>query len=247
MRRRLSQHARSGAHRLLRRLGVDLVRYAPAHFANLRRMEILDRHGVTLVVDAGANVGNYARMLRADGYRGRILSIEPLSTAFAELSRSAADDERWVCRRVALGDAEGVAEINVAGNSWSSSLLPMSSRHARVAPESVYVATEEVELTTLDALLRPLVGDDDRIFLKLDLQGFELPALRGAHGRMQQVVGGEIELSYVPLYEGQALLAEVVTFLSASGLDLVSLEEVLAESQSGELLQVDGLFVRRSA
>jgi FkbM family methyltransferase len=247
MKRRLLQQTLPGARRLLHRLGVDLVRYSPARFWHLRRMEVIDKRGITLVVDAGANAGQYALGLRADGYRGRIVSIEPLEQAFSELRRAAEGDARWESRRVALGESEGSVEINVAGNSWSSSVLPIGERHLAVSPESAYSGREAVQMTTLDLLLRPLVRAGERIFLKLDLQGFELPALRGARELMKQVEAVETELSLVSLYDGQALLPELVTFLSRLGLDLVSLADVLTDPRTGQLLQADGLFVRRPA
>ena len=244
LKQRLGDQARWRTHRLLRRLGFDLVRYTPANFANLRRIDLLNRGGVTLVVDGGANVGEYARALRRRLSRQVSPDRAARRSFLPNRATSAAADERWLCRRVALGETEGNVEINVAGNLWSSSLLLMNSRLATAAPETAYVGKEQVEMITLDALLGPLISDEDRIFLKLDLQGSELPALRGARERLQRVVGVEVELSYVPLYEGQALLPEVVTFLGNAGLDLIALDEAFADRRSGELLQVDGLFTR---
>jgi len=210
-------------------------------------LQIIREHGVETVLDVGANAGPWRRALRADGYRGRLVSFEPLSDAFAALERLIASDPLWDCHRVALGDADGIATLGVAGNSWSSSLLPMEARHVKSAPGSAYERMEEVTVRRLDSLKADIVGPDDRLFIKLDVQGFELAALRGGEEVVRQAEALEVELSLVPLYTGQALLPEVVSFLHAAGLNLVGLEPSFADPASGDLLQVNGLFVRHLA
>ena len=94
-------------------------------FPTARRRKLMERLGINLVLDVGANNGGYASELRRSGYRGRIWSYEPLSEAFAELSKSAARDDLWKTVNCACGAKAGSARINVAKNSVSSSLLPM--------------------------------------------------------------------------------------------------------------------------
>ena len=122
------------ARQVLHRVDVDIVRYRKSTQAV--RIRILRHVGVTVVLDVGANSGQYVQLLRRSGYGGRIVSFEPLSVAFAELSQGALGDPLWDCRRLAIGDEEGTTTIHVAGNSWSSSLLPMLDRHG-TAPASV--------------------------------------------------------------------------------------------------------------
>src|SRR5439155_18925865 len=131
-----------------------------------RRNHWLAELGVTVVLDAGANNGGYARQVRAGGYRGRIVSFEPLSSAFAELEQHSNQDPCWQCHKVALGAAAAVAEINVAGYSESSSLLPMHRRHVEALPESAYVGRETVRIISLDALRPQLLTPDDVAWLK---------------------------------------------------------------------------------
>src|SRR5439155_27146309 len=125
--------------------------------------------GVPLVVDVGANRGQYATDLRQHGYRGKIVSFEPLEEAFAQLAAAAARDVDWTCHRMALGVAAGEAQINVASNLESSSLLEMEVGHRAGAPEVSMVSVETVPVSRLDDVL-----DDDRpCLLKLDVQGYE--------------------------------------------------------------------------
>jgi hypothetical protein len=64
---------------------------------------------------------------------------------------------------------------------------------------------------------------------------------------LADVLAVECELSLAPLYEGQALFADLVEWLRAPGFVLVGLESVHFDARSGELLQVNGLFTRPGA
>jgi FkbM family methyltransferase len=235
--------ARDFGHQALRRLGVDLVRYNATNFTGRRRMEELTTRRIGLVLDVGANAGQFALGLRREGFRGRIVSFEPLRTAYAELVRLAVSDPLWETQNLALGDRDGEATIQVAENSWSSSLLPIADRHVASAPASRTVATETVRTAQLDSLADELLRGD-RAYLKLDVQGAELLVLHGAERVLAEIDVVEAELSIVELYEGQPLLSEVVSFLADRGLVLVQLEPEFLDPDTGALLQLNGIFVR---
>ncbi|HEX7300688.1 MAG TPA: FkbM family methyltransferase [Solirubrobacteraceae bacterium] len=225
-----------------RRAGVELLRFNPTNSLDAARARIVRDQAIDLVVDAGANCGQWATELRAGGYRGAIVSFEPLAAAHAALAAAAADDAAWTLHRLALGDRDGEAELHVAANQGaSSSLLPMGEEHRRAAPEAGYVNRETVRIARLDALELPAAT---RLMLKLDVQGAERAALDGATATLPRVRVIECELSLVELYEGQALMRELVDRLAASGFELWGLRPAFADPVSARLLQADGLFVR---
>src|SRR5215470_6869482 len=119
--------------------------YSLAHLlSHLRRSE------TDVVLDVGANSGQFALALFNAGFTGRIISFEPLSLAHAALSEAAQNHPDWeIAPRCALGAAVGSAVINIAGNSFSSSLRPMLERHLAAAPQSAYVGSETVHVETL--------------------------------------------------------------------------------------------------
>ena len=243
LRAALNQRIQSG----LRRLGYELHPYdsEPAPEAeDLQRARLLASERINLLLDVGANEGQYAIRMRRAGFEGRIVSFEPLSAAFAQLERRAADDPRWEARRVALSDSDGSAEIHVAGNSTSSSLLDMGERHLRSAPESAYVGTEEVETARLDSLWDGLVRAGDRVFLKLDVQGFEMHVLDGAERALAELRGVQAELALAHLYEGDSPWKAVVDRLAEIGFELAGVEPGFADPESGRMLQFDGVFLR---
>jgi FkbM family methyltransferase len=72
---------------------------------------------------------------------------------------------------MALGDAQGEASINIAGNSYSSSLLAMLDLHRQAAPEAGYVGTETVPVRTLDSVAGDYLRAGERLMIKIDVQG----------------------------------------------------------------------------
>jgi FkbM family methyltransferase len=209
-----------------------------------RRARLLRSLGVTLVLDVGASAGHYAAQLRRLGFEGRIVSFEPLSDAFAALRAAATSDPLWECRHIALGSSDGSAEINVAGNSTSSSLLAMEARQLESAPQAKYVGTENIRVSRLDSIYPELVDSGDRVYLKLDVQGFELEVLKGAEASLPSIDCVQAELSFVPLYEGAPTFIEMIEELGSRGFRLAGLEEGHDDVRTGEMLQSDGIFVR---
>jgi FkbM family methyltransferase len=199
-----------------------------------------------VVFDVGANMGQFAEKLLDAGFPGRIVSFEPSTAAHSALTKRAQRDSRWIIApRMALGDHSGTISLNLAGNSVSSSVLPMLPSHGDAAPESRYVGSEVVDLRTLDAVNAEFATDHERVFLKLDVQGFEPKVLQGAEQFLRRVLGIQIELSLVPLYDGEHLFHPMLHGLEGRGYDLWSLIPGFVDPETSRLLQVDAIFFRK--
>ena len=240
VRRQPREYAKLAVRSVLYRRRLDLVADPyPVRIATAMSWLALDT-----VLDVGANIGQFGSALRAGGYRGRIISCEPLHDAFGQLTRRSARDRNWTVRRVAVGAAPGELEINVAGNSFSSSLLPMMRAHAEAAPGSDFVGTQPVLVTTVADLVREFDVDPARTLLKIDTQGYEGPVLDGAGDLVGELAGVALELSFVPLYEGQQLFDDLVGRLTGRGYAWYGMEPGFAHPRTGRMLQCDALFVR---
>jgi FkbM family methyltransferase len=205
----------------------------------------LERFGIDLVLDVGANAGQFAREIRAFGFAGRIVSFEPLSDAHRLLLEAAADDDQWqVHPRCALGDRDGEITINVSANSVSSSLLPMTGAHVGAAGASAYVGRETVPLFRLDAAAHAYLAAARHPFLKIDTQGFEWQVLDGAAESLPRFRGVLCELSLVELYEGQHLWRDVIERLERGGFTLWNVQPGFADPRDGRTLQIDAVFFR---
>lgn len=229
------------------KFGVEMDRYTPERSQHARMFKLLSHHGIGTVIDVGANDGGFGRFLREGGFRGDILSFEPLEEAHRSLTATAAGDPAWhVAPRMALGASNDEIEINVAGNSTSSSILPMLGAHVEAAPQSRYVGSQRVALRRLDGVSHAAIEKGDSIFLKIDTQGYEMPVLQGASALLPRIRGVLLELSLTPLYEGQALYLDMINWMAAEGFELWNVIPGFVDPSSGRMLQMDGVFFRKS-
>ena len=227
--------------RLGRRAGLEISRYRP--FA-ARRMQLLRVKKISTVIDVGANVGGYGAELRAFGYTGQIISLEPLASAFAELSRRAGPDRNWECLNVAAGERDADAIINVASESVSSSLLPIRAEHRLGAPATVYTAQEHIRLRRLDSLDLAITSP---AMLKVDTQGYEAHVIDGAPVILTTVAILECELSIAHVYEGQPSFRSMIDRASDLGFDLIDIDPFFRERATGRVMSMDAIFVREGA
>jgi len=200
---------------------------------------------VDCVIDAGANVGQYARQLRRFGYTGRIVSFEPVRAAYDELASAARGDDAWWVRHAALGSSEGTATINTMPGTMSS-LLPASDFGRSWSDGLTDMGTEEVTVRRLDGLLPSLVEglDAGRVFLKMDTQGFDLEVLEGGRGVLDRVVALQSEVSCVPIYEHMARLPEQWAAYEAAGFESAGVFPVSFDAGTVRAIEYDVVMVR---
>lgn len=235
-------------HRALRRLGYDMYRFDPAVFPQAQQAKLLQATGIDLVLDVGANAGQFASRLREVGYRGRIVSFEPLRAARQRLLDASSGDAQWVVAdRAALGDRAHEVDVNVSEDSANSSILEMLAAQLPGAPGSRYVAKERVPMRRLDEIAAPYLAPDSVTLLKIDTQGFEDRVLDGAADILPRIAGIHLELSLVPLYAGQKLFPEMLARLRDLGFEVWALWPAFVDAKSGRLLQVDATLFRAAS
>jgi len=230
---------------LIHSAGFDLHRLSAGSNPAFQLLKAFERFEVDLVLDVGANVGQFSSELRSVGYKGNLVSFEPLSAAHRALSDIASRDPKWLVHpRCAIGDHEGEIEINIACNSASSSLLPMLEAHASAANGSVYVGVERVSISRLDSIAQQYLAKSRRPFLKIDTQGYEWQVLDGSRGVLPRMTGVLCELSLVPLYGGAHLWTEMIQRLEGEGFTLWSMQSAFTDPRDGRMLQADATFFR---
>jgi FkbM family methyltransferase len=237
---------KDAARKFIRAFGYDLRKYRPCEDPFYRFRLSLERREVIVILDVGANIGQFARAVRKVGYKGRIISFEPLSDAHAKLLIAARNDPLWtIAPRCALASRPDKAQINIAANSESSSIMDMLERHVAGAPESAYVGRETVAVTTLDSFLdgEPQLAQT-AIALKIDAQGCEAEILGGLNKWSDSVEVIMTEMSLVALYEGEAKFADLYRAIEGRGYRCISIEPGFTDPRTYEVLQVDAIFER---
>lgn len=235
-------------HELRKRIwafGFDISRFNPQSNPTVRLRLLLRDHTVDVALDVGASSGEWGQILREDvGFTGIICSFEPTRAAFSALQVRAAKYSDWKILNCALGDRDARQTINIAGNSQSSSILPMLPAHEAAAPDSRFVGEEDVEVRALDGLFDELVAPGERVYLKIDAQGYEGHVLAGARRSLPRIDIVQLEMSLAPLYEGQPTLVGLLELMFNEGYQLVALEQGFTDPLTGHVLQVDGIFLR---
>ena len=210
--------------------------------ATLAPQPMLRRLQPGLVVDVGANRGQFALDVRKAAPQARIISFEPLGSeaeVFRTIFSGAPNVELKEC---ALGSVKGTAQLHVAGAADSSSLLEIGNLQEQLFHGTGEVQVVEVAVELLDDVLREYdLGD--RALLKIDVQGFELQVLMGAVEALGRFRWVYVELSFVELYVGQPLAHEVMSLLAAHHFGLADTGE--PTRVKGRTIQQDFLFERR--
>lgn len=216
-----------------------------AHLAAEHVASLLHHYRVDCVLDVGANTGQYAKQLRRYGYRGRIISFEPVPEIMEKLRAAAADDPDWHVYPYALGREDRTDTINVVYGSMSSMLGPSdfgTTRYKRFQ----HSREEKIEVRRLDGLLDKVLDglDEPRPYLKMDTQGFDLEAYAGGGDRVREFVGMQSEVALMQIYEGMPRMDEAVPVYESDGFEITGMYPVTREEKTGRVLEFDCVMAR---
>ncbi len=199
------------------------------------------RQGFDLVVDVGANRGQFSLAARHFNPKARIVAFEPLASAAAAYRRVFGRDALAVLHASAVGPSKGRAVMQLSMHEDSSSLLPIGELMPKLYPGTQASGTEDVAVAPLTEFLG--LGDlAGRALLKIDVQGFELEVLKSAEPLLSDFTQIYVEASFVPLYGGQAFADEVVAFLQGRGFALAGFLNASFDPDTGLPVQADLLF-----
>lgn len=225
-----------------RLVGFDIRRYDPEPRHALSTL--LKLYRVETIFDVGANVGNSGQYFRNIGFKGRIVSFEPVRHLYRSLEEKARQDPLWSCENVALGAEEGEVEINVSsGEGSASSFLDQAETQTANNPGRE-TWPEKVQVKTLDSVIDRYYPEGERLFLKLDVEGFERNVLEGGRQSLDRVIGMKIELAVVENFKGEKLIHQMLPLLYTLGFRLHGMAPGFSNGTTQEIYQVDGFLFR---
>jgi FkbM family methyltransferase len=233
--------------RALHSVGYDVVRFAH-DIREHHLLALFSRMGVNCVLDVGAHVGNTGLLLRAQGFRGELVSFEPVASSFQTLSQHAARDERWQAHRLALGRRSEARTMAVNVASDLTSFRTPSRYGLSVFSDDLEVEREErVDVRRLDEIFSDVVDTPHpRAFLKIDTQGSELEVLEGATGCLDRIVGLQVELSVRALYEDVPTFLEAIPVIQRLGFEITGMYPV-GRDELLRLIDFDCVLLRTAA
>jgi FkbM family methyltransferase len=223
-------------------LRLEIIKYPTPELD--RRIKLLKHFNINVIIDLGANIGQYGSDMRNIGYKGRIISFEPTSEAFEKLSKTAKNDPNWEIHHCSLGERDGKATINISKNSVSSSLLESLPELKQGGPNTSFIKKEEVDIKKLDSIFNTLNVEGQNIYLKMDTQGYESFILDGAKESLKKILGIQLEMALIPSYDGAMTFLEITSKLNSLDFKLATIESGIYDKISGKLMEVEGVFYK---
>jgi FkbM family methyltransferase len=204
--------------------------------------------GINCVIDVGANFGQYASLIRSAGFRGRLVSIEPIPEVYEQLQRKAAFDQSWLTFNFALGERDQTKDFNVFGATDLSSFLPFSSQVKPNDKNRQIVETLRVQVKTLDSLFDKFTEGiaEPRVFLKLDTQGYDIEVIKGARACIGRTLGIQSEVAVIAKYSGMPDYLQALAFYRELGFEPTGLFPVGNEPETGHIIELDAVLTRLS-
>ena len=192
------------------------------------------------VVDIGANRGQFALIASVHAPKAQIHSFEPLEEANEVFRLVFQEQPNVVLHKHAIGSALAEALLHVSRADDSSSLLPISDLQVSIFPGTEERSVRAVEVKPLAETLNKAMLHPPAL-LKIDVQGYELEVLKGCADLLTSFNYLLIEGSYVELYEGQALVDEIIQYLDLAGFEFVERQNLMRNKQH-EPIQADFFF-----
>jgi FkbM family methyltransferase len=210
----------------------------------LQRRQVFKDFAIDLTLDVGANTGQFAHDLRAF-YKGDLISFEPVSSAFRHLASTASRDPRWKVYQLALGSQTATQPIYVGVRTDMSSFLKTSAYATKRHGQNAAISGQElVSVRRLDDVLDEVAPDchRQRIFLKMDTQGYDLEVFQGLGNKLQHVVAIQSEVSLIPIYEGMPHWTDSILVYERAGFAVAGLFPVTLDGC--RVIEYDCLMVR---
>lgn len=188
-----------------------------------------------IVADAGCRWGATSTWSALEPRLGVLaFDADAAECARLEAAQGPGGNVRYV--PTALGAVDGVATLHVAREPACSSIFPPDPLAVRERPELAIIQTVrsvEVPVARLDTWAAANGGP--RVdAMKLDVQGAELEVLRGAGALLSGMRVLELEVTFTPIYAGQALFADIDAFLRAEGFSLWRLGHLVHYGRAGD-------------
>ncbi|MBD2176627.1 FkbM family methyltransferase [Pseudanabaena sp. FACHB-1998] len=210
----------------------------------------LQLNKIDLLIDVGANLGQFALDARRTGYTGEIISFEPIAANQEYLNNLAlADkDNNWKIIPYALGSETSELQLNVYKDDSFSSLhsvnfLAQSSFGKMVELDHV----ETVKIHTIDEVAESLgINPSRRIFLKTDTQGHDAEVIKGGQQTLNYVLGILTEATVKPLYDECVTLEDLSKLLASMGFVYGGMFPISYIPGTLELIELDCYFTRKS-
>ena len=212
---------------------------------NFQTIELIKQHKIDLILDVGANFGQFGTDMRNMGYLGQIISFEPVNKCYQRLSSIA--DDKWQIENFALGDKNSKEEINISNKTVFSSILDVNEIGKSNFSNSIKVVGKQNTLVKkLDDIINELVNNLNkrRIFLKIDTQGYDNRVIRGSLQTLEHVKILQTEISCKGIYMDTPSVSQRLQELLNLGFSITGIFPISRDKNTMEILEFNCLLIR---
>jgi len=229
-------------------MGYELVSQNKETSLNFHLLNLIQLNQIDLVLDVGANRGQFAQSVRDSGFKGEIHSFEPIKAVFEQLQHASANDSKWHIHNYAMASEIGEGQINVTQASDLSSLLAPNDYGARRFKKNKISYTESIKISTVDEFLNNGLSDakEKRIFLKTDTQGYDLEVIKGAHSSIKQIRCLLSEISLIPIYSGMPHYIESLQVYESLGFIVTGFYPITREKSDLSVIEMDCVMINKT-
>lgn len=236
--------------KIAKQFGYELIRSHKNHLTIDGHLTALfDLLGINCVIDVGANVGQYAKGLRANGYKGHIISFEPAKSTYQTLLEQSKNDPLWKVYPYALGREASEKTFHVTQDSSMASFHKINDYAQERYRHHVKSAhAETVQIKTLDSFwdeIAPKIPNPN-VFLKLDTQGYDLEVLGGSTQSLEKISALQSEISLVAIYDGIPNYLTALEQYKTLGFEITGLYPVSRDPATLRVVEFDCVMIRSS-
>lgn len=204
-------------------------------------VDVMNAHNINVVLDVGANDGDYGREIRDRGYKGLIVSFEPNPKVYERLIASIEGDSNWLAYPIGFAEEDGEAELSVAENDAMSSFKGLTEFGQGTGAKPT--DTVKAKIARLDTFLNEHPELMKNIYLKIDTQGFEMEVLCGAGNQLERIKAVQAEIALVHTYADELDWLSILQWMREQKFEVAT--AVCNSAVGAQVREFDFVFVRR--
>lgn len=231
----------------LRRCGLEVSRIVTSDYLLEGRLgSLIGALEIDTVIDVGANEGQYFALLSSIGFRGEVLSFEPVPELYRKLETLFPKARNWRRFPYACGSRDGTTVIHVAKSADFSSILEPSEFCLKEHSDARVMRSEAVDIRRLDTVIPEVcLGSTERkILLKIDAQGYDSEVFLGAAGILDEIKLIQVEVPVIPLYDKTPSLLSVMDLYLSAGFSIGGLFPACYTNDRLFVVEYDCLLVK---
>jgi FkbM family methyltransferase len=194
-----------------------------------------------VIIECGAAVGNMVSLYLKQYKNPKIFAFEPQPQFVEILKEKFEDKENVHIHPMAVGSEESEVTFNVLNRPTASSVMPPAQMNKKYHGDQVDISEKiKVKQIRLDDVIKEKEID----FIKLDIQGYEIEAFKGAEEILKRTKIITTEIEFVEEYKDQPLFSDIDKFMRENGFYLYNLYE-LSTQEDGQLTGGDAVYLNR--